>query len=152
MEKNCKICEALKTVVSVLSSKDVEVFITGTAGLCILDFAPEGYVPHDIDLKIKKSQMTVKLKEWLREQEELQGIERNKDYKDESYTLIVKGVTINVIVSNEEIEYLRVISIHGMTLNIEDPFKMLKEKDMLNRPKDKDFIISFINRLTSLYQ
>lgn len=152
MEKNCKICEALKTVVSVLSSKDVEVFITGTVGLCILDFAPEGYVPRDIDLKIKKSQMTVKLREWLREQEELQGIKRNEDYKDESYTLIVKGVTINVIVSNEEIEYLRVISSYGMILNIEDSFKMLKEKDMLNRPKDKDFIISLINRLTSLYQ
>lgn len=152
MEKNCKICEVLKTVVSVLSSKDVEVFITGTAGLCILDFAPEGYVPRDIDLKIKKSQMTVKLREWLKEQEELQGIKHNKDYKDESYTLVVKGVTINVIVSNEEIEYLRVISIYGMTLNIEDPFKMLKEKDLLNRPKDKDFIISLINRLTSLYQ
>lgn len=153
MEKNCKIAEALSTVVRVLTSKGVEVFVTGTAGLCILDFAPEGYMPHDIDLKIEKSKMTPTLWGWLREQEELQGIERNKDYKDESYTLVVKGVTVNVIVSDEAVEHIHVISIsNNMILNIENPFKMLKEKDMLNRPKDKDFIISLINRLTSLYQ
>lgn len=154
MEKNCKIGEALSTAVSVLASKDVEVFVTGTTGLCILDFAPEGYMPHDIDLKIERHAMTPALKEWFKEQEKLQGIERNKDYKDESYTLIVKGVTVNVIVSDEAVEHMHIISnFSGMTtLNIEHPFKMLKEKDMLNRPKDKDFIISLINRLTSLYQ
>ena len=153
MEKNCKIAEALSTVVSVLNSKGVEVFVTGTAGLCILDFAPEGYMPHDIDLKIEKAQMTPILKEWFREQEKLQDIERNRAYKEESYTLVVKGVTVNVIVSDEAVEHLHIVSnCSGMTLNIEHPFKMLKEKDMLNRPKDKDFIISLINRLTSLYQ
>ena len=152
--ENCKITEALSTVVSVLTSKGVEVFVTGTAGLCILDFAPEGYMPHDIDLKIEKAQMTPILKEWFREQEELQGIERNKDYKDESYTLVVKGVTVNVIVSDEAVEHIHIISNYNgnVLYNVEHPFKMLKEKDMLNRPKDKDFIISLINRLTSLYQ
>ena len=149
MEKNCKIIEALRTAVSVLVSKGVDVFVTGTTGLCILDFAPEGYMPHDIDLKIEKAQMTPMLKEWFIEQEKLQGIERNKDYKDESYTLIVKGVTVNVIVSYEAVEYIRVISNFGR-FNIERPFKMLKEKDRLNRTKDKDFIIALINRLTSL--
>lgn len=152
--ENCKITEALSTVVSVLTSKGVEVFVTGTTGLCILDFAPEGYMPHDIDLKIEKAQMTPILKEWFREQEELQGIERNKDYKDESYTLVVKGVTVNVIVSDEAVEHIHIISNYSgnVLYNVEHPFKMLKEKDMLNRPKDKDFIISLINRLTSLYQ
>ena len=153
MEKNCKIGEALSTVVSVLARKGAEVFVTGTTGLCILDFAPEGYVPHDIDLKIERRAMNPALKEWFKEQEKLQGIERNKDYKDESYTLIVKGVTVNVIVSDEAVEHYTYISnFDGITLNIEHPFNMLKEKDMLNRPKDKDFIISLINRLTSLYQ
>lgn len=152
--ENCKITEALSTVVSVLTSKGVEVFVTGTTGLCILDFAPEGYMPHDIDLKIEKAQMTPILKEWFREQEELQGIERNKDYKDESYTLVVKGVTVNVIVSDEAVEHIHIISNYNgnVLYSVEHPFKMLKEKDMLNRPKDKDFIISLINRLTSLYQ
>ena len=153
MEKNCKICEAVHTAVSVLNSKGIEVFVTGTAGLCMLDFAPECYMPRDIDLKIKKSQMTAELKEWFKEQEKLQGIMRNEDYKDESYTLVVKGVTVNVIVSDEAIEYMRLVSDScGMTFNVERTFNMLKEKDMLNRPKDKDFIISLINRLTSLYQ
>ena len=154
MEKNCNIVEALSTVVSVLTSKGVEVFVTGTAGLCILDFAPEGYMPHDIDLKIEKAQMTPILKEWFKEQEKLQGIKRNRDYKDESYTLVVKGVTVNVIVSDEAVEHIHIISNYNgnVLYNVEHPFKMLKEKDMLNRPKDKDFIISLINRLTSLYQ
>lgn len=153
MEKNCKIGEALSTAVSVLAHKGVEVFVTGTTGLCILDFAPEGYMPHDIDLKIERHAMNSELRMWFNEQEKLQGIERNKDYKDETYTLIVKGVTVNVIVSDEAVEHTRIISnFGGITLNIEHPFKMLKEKDMLNRPKDKDFIISLINRLTSLYQ
>lgn len=154
MEKNCNIVEALSTVVSVLNSKGVEVFITGTAGLCILDFAPEGYTPHDIDLKIEKAKMTPILKEWFREQEKLQGIERNRAYKEESYTLVVKGVSVNVIVSDEAVEHIHIISNYNgnAVYNVEHPFKMLKEKDMLNRPKDKDFIISLINRLTSLYQ
>ena len=152
MEKNCKIAEALSTVVSVLNSKGVEVFITGTAGLCILDFAPEGYMPHDIDLKIEKSQMTPTLREWLIEQEKLQGIECNGDYKNESYTLVVKGVTVNVIVSDEAVEHIHIISNYNgnVLYNVEHPFKMLKEKDRLNRTKDKDFIIALINRLTSL--
>lgn len=154
MEKNCNIVEALSTVVSILASKGVEVFVTGTTGLCILDFAPEGYMPHDIDLKIEKAQMTPMLKEWFIEQEKLQGIKRNRDYKDESYTLVVKGVTVNVIVSDEAVEHIHIVSNYNghVLYHIEHPFKMLKEKDMLNRPKDKDFIISLINRLTSLYQ
>ena len=153
MEINSKIGEALRTAVSIISLKGVDVFVTGTTGLCLLDFAPEGYVPGDIDLKIEKRQMTHGLMEWFREQEEMQGIKRNSGYKDESYTLVVKGVTVNVIVSDEAVEHLHIVSnFSGMTLNIEHPFNMLKEKDMLNRPKDKDFIISLINRLTSLYQ
>ena len=63
MEKNCKIGEALSTVVRVLAGKDVEVFVTGTTGLCILDFAPEGYMPHDIDLKIERREIDTELKE-----------------------------------------------------------------------------------------
>lgn len=155
MEKNCKIAEALSTVVRVLAGRDAEVFVTGTTGLCILDFAPEGYMPHDIDLKIERHAMNYELRKWFKEQEKLQGIERNKDYKDETYTLIVKGVTVNVIVSDEAVEHMHIMSSFGgmpTLLNIEHPFNMLKEKDMLNRPKDKDFIISLINRLTSLYQ
>lgn len=153
MEKNCKIAEALSTVVSVLNSKGVEVFVTGTAGLCILDFAPEGYMPNDIDLKIEKRQMTYELKKWLREQEKIQGVKHNPDYKDESYTFVVKGVEVNVIVSEKHVEYMRLESeSEGMVFCVENTFDMLKEKDMLNRPKDKDFILSLINRLTSLYQ
>lgn len=154
MEINSKIGEALKTAVSIISLKDVDVFVTGTTGLCLLDFAPEGYVPNDIDLKIEKRQMTYELREWLKEQEEMHGVKHNPDYKDESYTLIVKGVTVNVIVSEKSVNHLHLVSnfIDGMKLNIEHPFDTLKAKDMLNRRKDKDFILSLINRLTSLYQ
>lgn len=154
MEINSKIGEALETAVSIISLKGVDVFVTGTTGLCLLDFAPEGYVPNDIDLKIEKRQMTCELKRWLREQEKIQGVKHNPDYKDESYTLVVKGVTVNVIVSEKAVNHLHLVSnfLDGMKLNIEHPFDMLKEKDMLNRPKDKDFILSLINRLTSLYQ
>lgn len=155
LEKNSKICEALKTAIGVIIRNGVNgVFVTGTVGLCLLDFAPEGYMPNGIDLKIEKSQMTSELKKWLREQEEIQGIKHNTDYKDESYTFIVKGVSVNVIVSEKAVNHLHLVSnfLYNMMLNVEHPFNILKEKDMLNRPKDKDFIISLINRLTSLYQ
>lgn len=149
-----KIIEALETAVSIISLKGVDVFVTGTTGLCLLDFAPEGYVPNDIDLKIEKRQMTYELKKWLREQEKIQGVKHNPDYKDESYTFVVKGVTVNVIVSEKAVNHLHLVSnlLGGMKLNIEHPFDTLKAKDMLNRRKDKDFILSLINRLTSLYQ
>lgn len=153
-EKNSNIGEVLKTAIAVLSNKGVDVFITGTTGLSILDIAPEGYVPNGIDLKIVKSQMSYELKKWFKEQEEMQGIKRNQDYKDESYTFVVKGVSVNVIVSEKAVTHLRLVTnfLDNTVLNIEHPFDILKEKDMLNRPKDKDFIISLINRLTSLYQ
>lgn len=153
VDNNCKIGEALKTIVQILR-KNTEVYVTGTLGLCLLDFAPEGYVPNDIDLKIEKGSMTKELRAWFREQEAIQGISRNEDYEDDNYTLNVKGVKVNVIVSDDTVEHLHLISnlCYGMRLNIEHPFAILKEKDMLNRPKDKDFIISLINRLTSLYQ
>lgn len=154
MEKNCKICGALRTIVRILSSREADVFVTGTLGLCMLDFAPEGYVPNDIDLKIEKSQMTKELRAWFKEQESIQGIERCDDYKDETYTLNVKGVKVNIIVSDDAVEHLHLMSnvCYGTYIKVEQPFAILKEKDMLNRVKDKDFVISLINRLTSLYQ
>ena len=147
--------EALFKLDDFCNANKIEYTVTGTVALAMLGVPSN---PNDIDIKVfhLKEEQEAKLKEL----QFLSGLGK-ENYEGKCYSFMIGGTKVNALIDNTE-SYDEILS-QEVILNMLDEtcakqrfigvqqvFLALKDKMKLNRDKDKTYLISLINNLTSL--
>lgn len=135
----------------------IEYMVTGTTALYLLG-VPSDFAPGDIDIKI--FHVNDEQKKKLLELQFLSGL-KNDNYKDTCYSFYIEGVKINALVDNTQ-DYDAIFNM-SVGVNLEDEKQAkhhlisvqkvglaIKDKMLLNREKDKKYLLNLIKNLATL--
>lgn len=133
----------------------IDYVLTGTLALSILGI-PLKHCPGDIDIIVTKINACGYNK--LREQMLLSGNKQVEDYDTTTFTFNVAGTKVNAMINPTDSKAPDFITTAILDenedqmhfINVQPLHQALGIKMNLGRPKDKEFMLGFINFLTSL--
>lgn len=148
----------LRKLDAFLGDLNIEYMVTGTAALYIAGF-PSNYLPNDIDVLVPE--LTQGQRDELAKQEYLAGF-NNADYPNggKCFSFPIEGRKINVITSTMDSRCIHsnsnkvVLSDgnHDFCIRVQRVRQALEAKMLLNRDKDKSFLIDAIDNLMGIYK
>ena len=151
--------EALIKLQEFCNNNKIEMVVTGSWALAMHGL-PQVVPVNDIDIKV--FHLTAAQRNKLKELEVLAGLDNPNYPGSDAYTFVVDGVKVNAIVDNTEDYDLILRDCCTMVVTSDNkPFTRchidvqhvglaLAAKMKLQRAKDKEYMLRFINFLTSL--
>ena len=148
----------LRKLDAFLGDLNIEYMVTGTAALYIAGF-PSNYIPNDIDVLVPE--LNQKQLDELAKQQYLAGL-NNSDYPNggKCFSFPIEGKKINVIIYTMDSMYIpsnsnKVVLSDGnrdFCIRVQRVRQALEAKMLLNRDKDKGFLIDAIDQLMNIYK